>query len=200
VSLRRAGELHYLAPGQKLTGIESRLHSAFRTEPGQLIAGEPEAFDRFVGHFRAKIFHYSWLMCRQREDAEEVAQETLLKVFENFDQQRRGCRASPQRVYRVYRQEHLAVRGLKRKRLVRPAPAGALLSRANQEWAIDFIASQEHFSLGTGHGFAHDDTNSFHQKEARASTVPALMPLDGLRHRQRGAACYGSLRLSPDRP
>jgi hypothetical protein len=26
------------------------------------------------------------------------------------------------------------------------------------------------------------------------------MPLDGLRHRQRGAACYGSLRLSPDRP
>ena len=36
-------------------------------------------------HFRAKIFHYSWLMCGQREDAEEVAQETLLKVFESFD-------------------------------------------------------------------------------------------------------------------
>jgi len=50
----------------------------------QLIAGEPEAFDRFVEHFRAKIFHYSWLMCGQREDAEEVAQETLLKVFESF--------------------------------------------------------------------------------------------------------------------
>lgn len=51
----------------------------------QLIAGEPEAFDRFVEHFRAKIFHYSWLMCGQREDAEEVAQETLLKVFESFE-------------------------------------------------------------------------------------------------------------------
>lgn len=51
----------------------------------QLIAGGPEAFDRFVEHFRAKVFHYSWLMCRNREDAEEVAQETLLKVFENFD-------------------------------------------------------------------------------------------------------------------
>jgi len=51
----------------------------------RLIAGEPEAFDRFVEHFRAKIFHYSWLMCGHREDAEEVAQETLLKVFENFD-------------------------------------------------------------------------------------------------------------------
>ena len=53
-----------------------------------LIAGEPEAFDRFVEHFRAKIFHYSWLMCGHREDAEEVAQDTLLKVFESFDQLR----------------------------------------------------------------------------------------------------------------
>ena len=51
----------------------------------RLVAGEPEAFDRFVEHFQAKIFRYSWLMCGHREDAEEVAQETLLKVFENFD-------------------------------------------------------------------------------------------------------------------
>jgi RNA polymerase sigma-70 factor, ECF subfamily len=61
----------------------------------QLIAGEPEAFDRFVEHFRAKIFHYSWLMCGHREDAEEVAQETLLKVFENFDQLREPERVRP---------------------------------------------------------------------------------------------------------
>jgi RNA polymerase sigma-70 factor (ECF subfamily) len=53
-----------------------------------LLAREPEAFDRFVAHFRAKIFHYSWMMCGQPEDAEEVAQETLLKVFESFDQLR----------------------------------------------------------------------------------------------------------------
>jgi len=61
----------------------------------QLIAGEPEAFDRFVEHFRAKIFHYSWLMCGQREDAEEVAQETLLKVFESFDHLREPERVRP---------------------------------------------------------------------------------------------------------
>jgi RNA polymerase sigma-70 factor (ECF subfamily) len=53
-----------------------------------LMAGQPEAFDRFVEHFRAKIFQYSWLMCGHREDAEEVSQETLLKVFENFGQLR----------------------------------------------------------------------------------------------------------------
>ncbi len=51
----------------------------------RLIDRTPEAFDRFVEHFRSKIFRYSWLMCGDREDAEEVAQETLLKIFENFD-------------------------------------------------------------------------------------------------------------------
>ncbi len=51
-----------------------------------LLRGEPGAFDRFVEYFRAKVFGYSYLMCGQREDAEEVAQETLLKAFENFDQ------------------------------------------------------------------------------------------------------------------
>lgn len=61
----------------------------------QLIAGNPEAFDRFVEHFRAKIFHYSWLMCGQREDAEEVAQETLFKVFESFDHLREPERVRP---------------------------------------------------------------------------------------------------------
>ncbi len=59
----------------------------------QLLAGEPEAFDRFVNHFRAKIFHYSWVMCGHREDAEEVAQETLLNVFQNF-----GHLREPERV------------------------------------------------------------------------------------------------------
>lgn len=54
----------------------------------RLIAGDAEAFDHFVDYFRAKVYHYSWLMCGHREDAEEVAQETLLKVFESADQLR----------------------------------------------------------------------------------------------------------------
>lgn len=54
----------------------------------QLLAGSVEAFDRFVESFRTRIYQYSLLMCGHREDAEEVAQDTLLKVFENFDQLR----------------------------------------------------------------------------------------------------------------
>jgi RNA polymerase sigma-70 factor (ECF subfamily) len=50
-----------------------------------VLAGEPLAFERFVEHFRSKVFHYSWLMCGRPEDAEEVAQETLLNAFQHFD-------------------------------------------------------------------------------------------------------------------
>ncbi|BDC51270.1 RNA polymerase subunit sigma-24 [Bryobacterales bacterium F-183] len=61
----------------------------------RLLAGDPEAFDRFVEHFRGKIFNYSWLMCGQRDDAEEVAQETLMNVFENLGQLREPDRVRP---------------------------------------------------------------------------------------------------------
>ncbi|HEX8985176.1 MAG TPA: sigma-70 family RNA polymerase sigma factor [Bryobacteraceae bacterium] len=53
-----------------------------------LMAGSPGAFERFVDHFRSKIFKYASLICGQREDAEEIAQDTLMKVFQNFDQLR----------------------------------------------------------------------------------------------------------------
>ena len=53
-----------------------------------MLAGETDAFENFVEHFRSKVFRYSWLMCGSPEDADEVAQETLLKVFQSFDQLR----------------------------------------------------------------------------------------------------------------
>jgi RNA polymerase sigma-70 factor (ECF subfamily) len=59
----------------------------------ELLEGHADAFERFVSLFQKKIFTYSYLMCGQREDAEEVAQETLLSVFENFGQLR-----NPERV------------------------------------------------------------------------------------------------------
>lgn len=61
----------------------------------ELRNGSPGAFERFVEAFRTRLFQYSLLMCGQREDAEEVAQETLLKVFENFDQLREPERIRP---------------------------------------------------------------------------------------------------------
>lgn len=53
-----------------------------------LLNGDPGAFEQFVEAYRTKLFNYTYLMCGHREDAEEVAQETLLKVFGSFDQLR----------------------------------------------------------------------------------------------------------------
>ncbi len=61
----------------------------------RLMAGDLTAFDRFVEIFQQKLFQYSFLTCGQREDAEEVAQETLLKVFQNYSQLREPERIRP---------------------------------------------------------------------------------------------------------
>ena len=52
---------------------------------------------------------------------------------------KRGHQINIKRVYRWYREEKLALRRLKRKQLSRPAMKDALISRPNQEWAMDFV-------------------------------------------------------------
>jgi putative transposase len=59
---------------------------------------------------------------------------------------KRGHPANAQRIYRLYREERLMLRRLRRKRLVRPASEGRLLLRSNQEWAVDFACD----ALATG--------------------------------------------------
>ncbi|MGE5647420.1 MAG: IS3 family transposase [Acidobacteriota bacterium] len=51
--------------------------------------------------------------------------------------ERRGHKVNAKRLYRIYREEHLAVRRLKRKHVARPAAPLANLSKANQEWSMD---------------------------------------------------------------
>jgi RNA polymerase sigma-70 factor (ECF subfamily) len=61
----------------------------------ELLAGSAAAFERFVEVYHRKLFRYTFTMCGHREDAEEVAQETLLKVFESLDQLRDPARLKP---------------------------------------------------------------------------------------------------------
>jgi len=53
--------------------------------------------------------------------------------------ERRGWAVNHKRLERLYRQEHLAVRRLKRKRLIRPAAPMTEVQRADQEWSMDFV-------------------------------------------------------------
>jgi RNA polymerase sigma-70 factor (ECF subfamily) len=96
-----------------------------------LIEGKPEAFDRFVDVFRTRVFQYAFMMCGNREDAEEVAQDTLMKVFENFEQLREPERVRPW-VFRIARNACLMKR---RKSVFAPT----------QELSIeDFLPPHDH--------------------------------------------------------
>jgi RNA polymerase sigma-70 factor (ECF subfamily) len=46
-----------------------------------VLRGDETAFDRFAEEARRRLFRFGQLMCGQREDAEDVLQETLLKAF-----------------------------------------------------------------------------------------------------------------------
>jgi putative transposase len=61
---------------------------------------------------------------------------------------RRGWKVNLKRVHRLYREEKLMARQLKRKRIVGVAPLAAHLTGADQEWAIDFVAD----AISTGRG------------------------------------------------
>src|SRR5579863_91572 len=61
---------------------------------------------------------------------------------------KQGWAVNVKRIYRLYKQEGLLVRRLRRKRLVRMAPVNAHLTAANQEWALDFVCD----ALATGRG------------------------------------------------
>jgi RNA polymerase sigma-70 factor, ECF subfamily len=51
---------------------------------GRAMIGDPDAFSELAESIGARLARYSRLVCRQREDAEEVVQETLLQVFQKI--------------------------------------------------------------------------------------------------------------------
>jgi putative transposase len=61
---------------------------------------------------------------------------------------RRGWEVNVKRIYRLYREEGLIVRRLKRKRVRRERSAETLLTGPNQEWALDFVSD----ALASGRG------------------------------------------------
>lgn len=85
---------------------------------------------------------------------------------------KRGFRAGLKLMYRLYREERLAVRRQKRKHVQRSAPPLAQFTEPNQEWAIDFVTD----SLATGRSFrALTIVDSF-TKEAPAIEPDHCLP------------------------
>ena len=97
----------------------------------ELLSGNMDAIDEFVSRFQNKIFNYSYLMCGHREDAEEVAQDTLMKVFENLDQLREPERVKSW-VFRIARNNCLMKR---RKSMFAPAEVYSLDEMVQEDGA-----------------------------------------------------------------
>jgi RNA polymerase sigma-70 factor (ECF subfamily) len=85
-----------------------------------LIAGKPQAFEPFVERFGPLILNFGRRMCGQRDDAEEVLQETLLRAYRSL-RRLRDPAALRAWVYRV-----AANSCLKLRRSGRREPAGGL--------------------------------------------------------------------------
>jgi putative transposase len=85
--------------------------------------------------------------------------------------ERRGWKMNHKKLYRLYREEHLAVRRLRRKRLVRPAAPVAELTRANQEWAMDFVMD----GLATGRAVRALTLVDEHTRECLAIEVDSCL-------------------------
>lgn len=62
---------------------------------GRMQCGDPSAFDEFARSFGRRLLHYSLLVCGQREDAEEVVQDTLLKLHQHIGELRDPARIRP---------------------------------------------------------------------------------------------------------
>ena len=78
-----------MKPGSRSAALHNKVDVTRQEEidaARALTRGDGEAFQLFFTHFRQKVFRHMWLMCGVREDAEEVAQETLLKVFTRWRQ------------------------------------------------------------------------------------------------------------------
>jgi RNA polymerase sigma-70 factor (ECF subfamily) len=135
-----------------------------------LSEGRLEVFDQFVDHFRTRIFQYSFLMCGVREDAEEVAQDTLLKVFENFASLR-----EPEKV---------------RSWVFRIAKNACLMKRRRSIFAPQQELSLEHYMRETG-----DDGSTHERHIAGDSVLPDAIVYE---HEMRQALTRAIRALPPD--
>ena len=85
---------------------------------------------------------------------------------------REGVQVNHKRLYRLYREERLAVRGRKRKRVAVPRQPMATPTRLNECWAMDFMSD----SLASGRRYRIFNVVDALSREGLASEVDTSLP------------------------
>jgi RNA polymerase sigma-70 factor (ECF subfamily) len=133
----------------------------------ELAAGNLEAFELFVESFHVRLFQYSMMMCGQREDAEDVAQETLFKVFRSLDQLREPERVRPW-VFRIAKNECLMKR---RKSVFAPAQE---LSLDELMPSVDGSGGERRIEIADWSGLPDDQLLRAEMKQVLARAIEEL--------------------------
>ncbi len=87
-------------------------------------AGQREAFAQLITRYQARIFHTTFRMLRNREDAEEAAQDTFVRAYRGLARFREDATFSTW-LYRICC--NVCLNYLEKKRTARPWPAAVAL-------------------------------------------------------------------------
>ncbi|NIR45417.1 MAG: hypothetical protein GWM93_14655, partial [Gemmatimonadetes bacterium] len=69
-------------------------HDADAAAARQVLAGDVDAFERIVERWQGPLVNLAYRYCRNRGEAEELAQEAFLKVFRGLGKWRQEARFS----------------------------------------------------------------------------------------------------------
>ncbi len=141
--------------------------------------GEPAAFEVLVRRYETRLFNYLRRMCGDAGDAEDLFQETFLRIYTNLD------RYQPYRPFRpwAYRIATNACKDLLRKRARRPRP---LRTKPGDDDARD--------ATGQIPDRAANPRDSAQQTETAAKLADALQHLPAKHRAVFLMARYGDMR------
>lgn len=111
------------------------------------LRGDLQAFDRLVRKYQDFAFNLAFRMLKQREDAEEVAQDAFIKVYRSLSSYRREAKFSTWLYTIVFRE---SVTRLRKKSTVTVDPdqlAGDEQHRSYHDDGIDLLNKEERSRL-----------------------------------------------------
>lgn len=108
--------------------MSGRVPERERGAPEELVdrlrTGDERAFEQLVEEYRERVYRVAWRILRDDEDAEDVAQETFIKVFRNIGRFE-GRSSLYTWIYRIT--VNIALNRIKRDKFRRMVPLGDMI-------------------------------------------------------------------------